>query len=226
MDELKQLSIVQKLQKIQLELKAPKKQRNKFGNYNYRSAEDILEAIKPMSEKYGVVFKITEELGSLSDGSTLKHISHMDETTNVPTSNVLIENGVDFIKSTAKCICVKSLNEIESDAYAIIDYQAKGMQMPQRTGAASSYAKKYALGNLLLLDDTKDADATNTHGKDKGYSADYDNNALDKDHPKYNAVKKYLEDGGDAKKVTEKYLIKDKYLLDLVDNYFSKLNSK
>ena len=202
MDELKQLSIVQKLQKIQLELKAPKKQRNKFGNYNYRSAEDILEAIKPMSEKYGVVFKITEELDGLSD------------------------NGVDFIKSTAKCICVKSLNEIESDAYAIIDYQAKGMQMPQRTGAASSYAKKYALGNLLLLDDTKDADATNTHGKDKRSSADYDNNALDKDHPKYNAVKKYLEDGGDANKVIEKYSVKDKYLIGLINNYLSKLNSK
>lgn len=132
-------NITQKLLAIQLELKAPKNQRNKFGNYNYRSAEDILEAIKPYTKKHNVLFKITEEIKMVGE-----HV---------------------FIESVAKCIDVDSQEAIESVGTAIVDFQAKGMQMPQRTGAASSYAKKYALGNLLLLDDTKDADSTNTHGK-------------------------------------------------------------
>lgn len=135
------MNILEKLQKIQLELKVNKGQRNSFGNYNYRSAEDILEAIKPMSDRYKVAFRITENLVSFGE-----HLA---------------------IESTA---CIYDLEEqeisvVESKAYAILDFSSKGMQNPQRTGSASSYAKKYALGNLLLIDDTKDSDATNDHSK-------------------------------------------------------------
>jgi hypothetical protein len=89
------------------------------------------------------------------------------------------------------------------------------MQMPQRTGAASSYAKKYALGNLLLLDDTKDSDATNTHGKKEPSTKDY--KILDREHPKYDTIKKYLEDGGDVERVTKNFTIKDDYLMKLIN---------
>lgn len=135
------MNILEKLQKIQLELKVNKGQRNSFGNYNYRSAEDILEAIKPLAEKHKVVFRITEDL--------------------------VEKAGVLAIESTA---CIYDLEEqevssVESCAFAVLDFEAKGMQNPQRTGSASSYAKKYALGNLLLIDDTKDSDATNDHSK-------------------------------------------------------------
>jgi len=132
------MTILEKLQKIQLELKVSKDQKNSFGNYNYRSAEDILEALKPFEEKYSVLFKITDELKELA-------------------SRV-------FVDSEAKIIDIEEVDRessISSKAQAIIDFDAKGMQNPQRTGSASSYAKKYALGNLLLIDDTKDSDAMN-----------------------------------------------------------------
>lgn len=135
------MNILEKLQKIQTNLKVHKGQRNSFGNYNYRSAEDILEAIKPVSEANKVMFKITEELVEYS--------------------------GYLAIKSTASVYDLEEqeVSVISSDAYAVLDFDAKGMQNPQRTGSASSYAKKYALGNLLLIDDTKDSDATNNHSK-------------------------------------------------------------
>ena len=135
------MNILEKLQKIQLELKVNKGQRNSFGNYNYRSAEDILEAIKPLSDKHKVLFKITEDL--------------------------VEKGGVLAIGSTASIYDLEEqeLSFIESAAFAVLDFDAKGMQNPQRTGSASSYAKKYALGNLLLIDDTKDSDATNDHSK-------------------------------------------------------------
>ena len=169
------MTILEKLQKIQLELKAPKNQRNNFGKYNYRSAEDILEAIKPYEEKYKVVFKINDKLVQLGD-----HVC---------------------VDSEAKIIDIESIDRessVSSTAQAIIDFQAKGMQMPQRTGAASSYAKKYALGNLLLLDDTKDSDATNNHSKNT-------KTALTKTSSEFDKVKKYLKDGGSMEAVEARY---------------------
>lgn len=134
------MDLLQKLQLIQLELKAPKAQRNAFGNYNYRSAEDILEALKPLSDKHGVLFKTSDEIKSVGE-----HV---------------------YVETTVRIIDIENSElQIESKGQAIIDFAAKGMQMPQRTGAASSYAKKYAYGNLLLIDDTKDSDATNSHDK-------------------------------------------------------------
>ncbi len=171
------MTILEKLQKIQLELKAPKNQRNNFGKYNYRSAEDILEAIKPYEEKYKVVFKINDKLVQLGD-----HVC---------------------VDSEAKIIDIESIDRessVSSTAQAIIDFQAKGMQMPQRTGAASSYAKKYALGNLLLLDDTKDSDATNNHSKNT-------KTALTQTSSEFDKVKKYLKDGGSMEAVEARYSI-------------------
>ena len=188
------MNIVQKLQAIQLELKAPKNQRNKFGNYNYRSAEDILEAIKPYAKKHNVLFKITEDLNEIG--------------------------GMVYVESVAKCIDLESIETIESAGNAIIDFEAKGMQMPQRTGAASSYAKKYALGNLLLLDDTKDSDATNTHGKTaKTTSTPLKNEeVLDKNHPQYNKVLDYLKKGGDSTLLLSRFkAIKDEKILSLIN---------
>jgi hypothetical protein len=118
---------------IQTDLKVQKSRRNKFGNYNYRSAEDILEALKPYIEKYGVTFKTTEK--DISDQFVQKI-----ETT------ATISNGID---------------EIPATAIVGIDINQKGMATPQQFGSASSYGKKYAYGNLLLIDDTADADAIN-----------------------------------------------------------------
>ena len=122
---------------IQTTLKAHKGQRNSFGKYNYRSAEDVLEALKPHLTKHNVTIQLMEE--------------------------VIDMGGELFIKSFATLSDGES--GITATAYAGIDLNAKGMSKAQATGASSSYAKKYALGNLFLLDDTKDADATNTHGK-------------------------------------------------------------
>ena len=170
------MELLQKLQSIQLELKVHKGQRNNFGKYNYRSAEDILEAIKPLSEKHNVMFKTSDELREIG--------------------------GRVYVETTVKIIDVDNMElQIESKGQAIIDFDAKGMQMPQRTGAASSYAKKFAYGNLLLIDDTKDADSTNSHGKDfKKSKPELKGDALDK------AIK-YVKDGGDVKSIQAKYTI-------------------
>ena len=159
------MNITNKLLLIQTELKAPKNQRNSFGNYNYRSAEDILEAVKPLAKKHKVVFKLNDELKEIA--------------------------GRPYIESTAKMIdCTDPTMQIESTAQAIVDFGAKGMQDPQRTGAASSYAKKYAIGNLLLIDDTKDADATNGLPMNKA--------AIDK-------AKDFVQAGGKLDAIKKKY---------------------
>ncbi len=168
--------ITEKLLKIQTELKAPKGQRNAFGKYNYRSAEDILEAIKPLAAKHKVLFKITEEVKEIADRAC--------------------------VVSTAKMIDASDpSSSVESNATAFIDFNAKGMQAPQQTGSASSYAKKYALGNLLLIDDTKDSDATNDHSTVGAIPA------LMKGSTNWSKVVKYLQDGGDLAPVLKKYSV-------------------
>jgi len=171
------MTILEKLQKIQVELKAPKGQTNAFGKYKYRSAEDILESIKPFETKYNVLFKISD---------TLQEVG-----------------GRIFVNTEAKVIDLESENgesSVSSTAQAIIDFDAKGMQMPQRTGAASSYSKKYALGNLLLIDDTKDSDSTNTHGK-------VATQVLKLGSEEYKKVKDFISKGGDISLVKKKYTI-------------------
>lgn len=175
------MTILEKLAEIQVELKVTKNQTNAFGKYKYRSAEDILEALKPFETKYKVVFKITD---------TLEEVA-----------------GHVYVNSEAKVIDTESIDRessISSQAQAIIDFTAKGMQMPQRTGAASSYAKKYALGNLLLIDDNKDSDATNTHGKVANLAP---KPILKAGSPQYNQVLKFMSDGGEISKVKLKYVV-------------------
>ena len=173
------MTILEKLQKIQVELKVTKNQTNAFGKYKYRSAEDILEAVKPFEDKYKVVFKITDELKELA--------------------------GHVYVDSEAKVIDTESTDRessISSSAQAIIDFNAKGMQNPQKTGSASSYAKKYALGNLLLIDDNKDSDATNTHGKVAQVAPKA---VLKIGSPEYNKVLDFMSKGGELAKVKLKY---------------------
>ena len=121
-----------KLSKIQGELKAPKSQRNSFGKYNYRSCEDILEAVKPLLAKYGACLVLEDEP---------------------------VQSGeYHYIKATATIYDSESGDKISSAAYAREPKQQSGMSDSQLTGAASSYARKYALNGLFCIDDTKDAD--------------------------------------------------------------------
>jgi hypothetical protein len=170
------MNIAEKLLAIQTELKAPKNQTNKFGNYKYRSAEDILEALKPYLSKYKVTVKVNNK-----------------------TKDVC---GYPYVESIAKIIDAEDPNSmIEAEDGAFIELDAKGMQMPQKSGSASSYAKKYALGNLLLLDDTKDSDATNEY---KSVSAKPE---LTKKDAAYERVVVYLNQGGDLSEVFKKYSV-------------------
>ena len=131
--------IIEALNKIQSELKAPKNQRNNFGGYNYRSCEDIMEAVKPLLSKYGVVLTVCDDM-------------------------VCVGNRI-YVKATATL--TDGEDSITNSAFAREAEIKKGMDESQITGAASSYARKYALNGLFCIDDTKDADATNTHGKDE-----------------------------------------------------------
>ena len=131
------MTINEKLSTIQTKFKSKKSRFNSFGKYYFRSAEDILEATKPFLLELGVSVVINEEL---------------------------IDNiGLPVIKTTATITDGKET--INATAVVGVDLNQKGMQMPQKYGSASSYGKKYALGNLFLIDDTKDSDATNTHDK-------------------------------------------------------------
>lgn len=123
-------TLQQKLIEIQAELKAPKSQYNKFGGYNYRNCEDILEAVKPLCAKHEIVPLLSDEIVMIGDRF--------------------------YIKATAKVTDGKE--EIATTAFARESKDKKGMDESQITGSASSYARKYALNGLFCIDDTKDAD--------------------------------------------------------------------
>lgn len=131
------------LVKIQAELKAPKNQTNAFGKYKYRSAEDIVEAVKPILFKYNTALIITDEIVQVGDRI--------------------------YVKSTA-ALFDESNEElpIRVSGWAREEETKKGMDAAQITGSASSYARKYALNGLFAIDDTKDADATNDHKDEIG----------------------------------------------------------
>jgi hypothetical protein len=122
---------------IQAELKAPKNQYNSFGKYKYRSVEDILEAVKPLLLKYECTLTIEDEVKEVG--------------------------GIVFIEATAAI--QKDMEGRAVTAQAGIDINRKGMDIAQSFGSSSSYARKYALNGLFLIDDTKDPDSTNDHGK-------------------------------------------------------------
>jgi len=127
------------LASVQAKLKAPKNQRNTFGNYNYRSCEDILEALKQIINPDGYSIHLTDTVEAIGGRVYVKAVA-------------TLTNGQESYTSTA---------------YAREEETKKGMDGSQITGAASSYARKYALNGLFAIDDTKDADATNTHGKEE-----------------------------------------------------------
>ena len=132
------MTIYEKLSKIQQRFKSKKSRFNSFGKYYFRSAEDILEATKPFLKELNVTVTINEELISTEP--------------------------MPVIQTTATLHDEKGM-ALEAVALVGVDLKQKGMQTPQQFGSASSYGKKYALGNLFLIDDTQDSDATNTHGK-------------------------------------------------------------
>ena len=133
------MTLNDKLTQIQTRFKSKKSRFNSFGKYYFRSAEDILEATKPFLKELGVTVTIHEEL--------------------------IGAEGMPVIRTTA--MLNDGASTVQATAVVGVDLNQKGMQVPQQYGSASSYGKKYALGNLFLIDDTQDSDATNTHGKDK-----------------------------------------------------------
>ncbi len=157
------MTINEKLSQIQVRFKSKKSRFNSFGKYYFRSAEDILEAIKPFNKELGVYVVINEELVS--------------------------DHTVPVLKTTAT-LC-DGTSSVSASALVGVDLNQKGMQTPQQFGSASSYGKKYALGNLFLIDDTQDSDATNNHGKDKLTDI--------------SKAKSYIKSGGTVDAIKKKY---------------------
>jgi len=168
------MTLSEKLSLIQVEFKAKKSRYNSFGKYNFRSAEDILEALKPFNEKYKVYFLVNEQVEEVAG------------------KIVLISTAI--IKDTES----EKSTSMYATAIVGVDFNQKGMNTPQQFGSASSYAKKYALGNLLLIDDTQDADATNKHGKDTKPK-------LRKGSDAWIKAVKYIEGGGKVNAIQVKY---------------------
>ena len=173
------MTINEKLTKIQSEFKSKKSRFNSFGKYYFRSAEDILEATKPFLKELKVSVRINEELLTMKPGSCEQPVLQCTAT---------LYDGTDAISATA---------------IVGVDTDQKGMQMPQRYGAASSYGKKYALGNLFLIDDTQDSDATNTHGKNGTTKQKLTNESLAK-------AKDYIAKGGSISTIKNKYIVSAK----------------
>ena len=162
------MTLQQKLAKIQTEFKSKKSRFNSFGKYYFRSAEDILEAIKPFELKYGVTVTVNEKL--------------------------IVDGPVPIIKTTATIHDEKGMT-LSTSAIVGVDLNQKGMQVPQQFGSASSYGKKYALGNLFLIDDTQDSDATNNHKQ----------NLTD-----ITKAKDYIKSGGKLDAIKKKYQLTPK----------------
>ena len=186
------MNIREKLSAIQADFKAKKSRKNNFGNYMFRSAEDILEALKPYNDKYKIYVTIKE--------------------------NLTLGSDFPIIHSTATIVDAETGDQIEGTAIVGVDLNQKGMQMPQKFGSASSYGKKYALGNLLLIDDTADSDAINTHGRDmqrqtlKAQVNNLENKIMANKKPlidmkNIDQAKKFLANGGLMKTLKEKYTI-------------------
>lgn len=141
------------LQQIQQQLKVPKSQRNTFGNYNYRNCEDILEAVKPLLGD--ATLTLTDDIVQIGDRFYVK-----------ATATITPAGTEDIHKEIEDKYKVKSITRPPSysvSAFARESLDKKGMDSAQITGAASSYARKYALNGLFLIDDTKDADTPNGH---------------------------------------------------------------
>ena len=164
-----------KLASVQTRFKSKKSRFNSFGKYNFRSAEDILEAIKPFLLELGVSVRINEEIISVDPLPMMQ-------------STATISDGDNAINATS---------------IVGVDLNQKGMNVPQQFGSASSYAKKYALGNLFLIDDTADSDATNTHGK----APKAKNTLTSEKDPAYPKAVDFIKKGGKLSAIKAKYNI-------------------
>ena len=163
-----------KLAQVQTKLKAKKSSYNSFGKYYFRKAEDILEAVKPFLLELDVSVVVKEQ--------------------------IIATEPVPMLESTA--IFSDGENQVTATAVVGVDLSQKGMQTSQQFGAASTYGKKYALGNLFLIDDTEDADATNTHGK-----ADVKPRITVE---QFNKAKEYITNGGNINAIKTKYKLTSK----------------
>lgn len=177
MNKLKEL--LKKLQKVQSELKAPRNQYNQFGKYQYRNCEDILESVKPILQKYGLVIIFNDD--------------------------IFFENGRYYVKSTIKLYDVESNDSsyIENHAFAREEENKKGMDGSQITGASSSYARKYALNGLFAIDDAKDSDFTNQHTNSKPSREHHRNGRVEKNGISDEKKSEYLEKMRKAKTLEE-----------------------
>ena len=176
----KEITLNKKLATIQTKFKSKKSRFNSFGKYNFRSAEDILEATKPYLLELGVSVTISELLLE-------------NEPFPILESKATISDGESAIHATA---------------VVGVDLNQKGMQMPQKFGSASSYGKKYALGNLFLIDDTADSDAINSHGTQKAPSVIPVKIPLtsEKD-PAFKKATEYITAGGKVAAIKAKYAL-------------------
>ena len=180
----------QKLAVIQTKLKAKKSSYNSFGKYHFRKAEDILEAIKPFLIEHGVTVTIYEEIIATDPVPTMQ-------------STATISDGENAIHATA---------------LVGVDLNQKGMQTAHQFGAASTYGKKYALGNLLLIDDTEDADSTNNHGKQSNVVNKIKKAAakpITADQMK--KAKEYIAAGGNIDAIETKYKLTDEQRKNLTE---------
>ena len=179
----------QKLAIVQTKLKTKKTSYNAFGKYYFRKAEDILEAIKPFLLEQGVSVIIREEIISTDPVPTLQ-------------TTATISDGENAISATA---------------IVGVDLNQKGMQTAQQFGAASSYGKKYALGNLFLIDDTQDSDATNDHGNSNVVKKLKEKKKLilHKGTDSFDKAMEYVRAGGKLKTIEAKYNIHEYARLDL-----------
>ena len=159
------MNLNEKLATIQTKFKSKKSRFNSFGKYNFRSAEDILEATKPFLLELGVSVIVSETLISTDPFPIME-------------SKATVTDGKDAMHATA---------------IIGVDLNQKGMQTPQQFGSASSYGKKYALGNLFLIDDTQDSDATNNHDKSSMTTA------------QIVKAKEYIKSGGNISTIKSKY---------------------
>ena len=166
-----ELPLIGKLAIIQTEFKSKKSRYNSFGKYNFRSAEDILEATKPFLLRLGVSVTVTEKL-------------------------IESNSGFPILESTAT---ISDLTDtIHARAIVGVDLDQKGMQMPQKFGSASSYGKKYALGNLFLIDDTQDPDHGTSQPETKKTTLTPTDDAFAK-------AKEFIANGGVLATIKKKY---------------------
>jgi hypothetical protein len=167
------MTLNEKLATIQTKFKSKKSRYNSFGKYYFRSAEDILEATKPFLLELGVSVTVSESIIAAEPFPILE-------------SKATVTDGDGAIHATA---------------VVGVDLDQKGMQMPQKFGSASSYGKKYALGNLFLIDDTQDSDAGNSHGKDSKPKAKITSSS----DAAFTKAMEYVKGGGKLEAIKAKY---------------------